>query len=69
MGTLGLRRRRFSKFVGFLAILVVGYLVAKVIQKAVGRILDRVSFDKLVEMQQRFEERKEQAQGITGAEQ
>jgi hypothetical protein len=37
------------KFVGFLIILLLGYLVAKLIAKAVGAILERVGFDKAVE--------------------
>ncbi len=37
------------KFVGFLAILLTGYFVAKAIEKAVDRVLERVGFDKLVE--------------------
>jgi hypothetical protein len=37
------------KLVGFLAILVIGYLIAKAIQKVVDKILEKVGFDKLVE--------------------
>jgi len=37
------------KFVGFLIILLVGYIVAKLIAKAVGAILERVGFDRAVE--------------------
>lgn len=37
------------KFVGFLIILIIGYIVAKLIAKAVGAILERVGFDKAVE--------------------
>jgi len=37
------------KFVGFLVILIVGYLVAKLIGKAADAILERVGFDRAVE--------------------
>ncbi len=37
------------KFLGFLAILIVGLIVAKIVLKAVNSILERVGFDKLVE--------------------
>ena len=37
------------KFVGFLLILLIGYFVAKAIGKAVGKILERVGFDRAVE--------------------
>jgi Mechanosensitive ion channel, conserved TM helix len=37
------------KFLGFLVILVVGYLIAKLIAKAANAILERVGFDRAVE--------------------
>jgi hypothetical protein len=37
------------KFVAFLAILIIGWLVAKGIEKVLDRILERVGFDRLVE--------------------
>jgi Conserved TM helix len=37
------------KFVGFLVVLVVGYFVAKLLAKVVGKVLERVGFDKAVE--------------------
>jgi hypothetical protein len=37
------------KFLGFLAILVVGYLIAKLIQRLVDALLERVGFDRWVE--------------------
>ena len=37
------------KFIGFLIILLVGYVIAKLIAKAVGAILERVGFDRAVE--------------------
>ncbi len=37
------------KLLGFLAILVIGYIIAKVIEKVVDGILERVGFDKAVE--------------------
>ncbi|WP_228823308.1 mechanosensitive ion channel family protein [Nocardia blacklockiae] len=37
------------KFVGFLAIMVVGWIIAKVIAKIADRVLRRVGFDRLVE--------------------
>jgi hypothetical protein len=37
------------KFIGFLLILVIGYLIAKLIAKAADAILERVGFDKAVE--------------------
>ena len=37
------------KFVGFLAILIIGYIVAKIIQKIVNGVLDRVGFNRAVE--------------------
>jgi len=37
------------KLLAFLAILIIGLLIAKAISKAVGKILQRVGFDKLVE--------------------
>jgi hypothetical protein len=37
------------KFVGFLLILIVGYIVAKVIAKIVDAVLERVGFDRAVE--------------------
>lgn len=37
------------KLIGFLAILVIGYFVAKLIQKVVDGVLERVGFDKAVE--------------------
>lgn len=37
------------KFVGFLLILLIGFFVAKAIGKAVGKILERVGFDRAVE--------------------
>lgn len=37
------------KFIGFLVILVIGYFVAKLIEKVVDGILERVGFDRVVE--------------------
>lgn len=37
------------KVVGFLVILVIGWIIAKVVSKAVGAILERVGFDRAVE--------------------
>jgi len=37
------------KLLAFLAILIIGILIAKAISKAVGQILERVGFDKVVE--------------------
>ena len=37
------------KFIGFLLILVIGYFVAKAVEKVVDRLLERVGFDKYVE--------------------
>lgn len=37
------------KLVGFLLILFIGYMVAKAIEKAVDKVLERVGFDKAVE--------------------
>ncbi|MEC3951978.1 hypothetical protein VMT65_02925 [Nocardia sp. CDC153] len=37
------------KFVGFLAILLIGWLVAKIVAKLVTQVLHRVGFDRLVE--------------------
>ena len=37
------------KFIGFLIILIVGYLIAKAIGKAADAILERVGFDRAVE--------------------
>jgi len=37
------------KFVAFLAILIIGWLVAKGIEKILDRVLERVGFDRLVE--------------------
>ena len=37
------------KFLGFLAILIIGYIVAKAIAKIVGKVLERVGFDRAVE--------------------
>ncbi|MFI1911841.1 hypothetical protein [Nocardia sp. NPDC020380] len=37
------------KFVGFLAILVIGWFVAKIVARLVSRILNRLGFDRLVE--------------------
>lgn len=37
------------KFFGFLVILVIGYIIARLIAKAVGAILERVGFDRAVE--------------------
>jgi hypothetical protein len=37
------------KFIGFLAILVIGYFVAKAIGKIADRLLERAGFDRLVE--------------------
>lgn len=37
------------KLIGFLLILVIGYFVAKAIQKVAGRVLERVGFDDWVE--------------------
>ena len=37
------------KLIGFLVILIVGYIIVKVISKAIGAVLERVGFDKAVE--------------------
>jgi hypothetical protein len=37
------------KFLGFLAILIIGYFVAKLIAKVVDKVLERVGFDRAVE--------------------
>jgi small-conductance mechanosensitive channel len=37
------------KLVGFLLILIIGFFVAKIIAKAIGKILEKVGFDKAVE--------------------
>jgi Conserved TM helix len=37
------------RFVGFLLILVIGYFVAKVIAKVLGKVLERAGFDRAVE--------------------
>ena len=37
------------KLLGFLAILIIGYFIAKIIAKAVDKILERVGFDRAVE--------------------
>src|SRR4051812_26955548 len=37
------------KFLGFLVILAVGYLVAKAVQKVLDKVLERVGFDRAVE--------------------
>ena len=37
------------KLVAFLAILIIGFFVAKLIGKAVDKVLERVGFDKAVE--------------------
>lgn len=37
------------KFIGFLLILVIGYFVAKAVEKVVDRVLERVGFDRYVE--------------------
>ena len=37
------------KFIGFLAILIIGYFVAKAIGKIVDKVLERVGFDRAVE--------------------
>ena len=37
------------KFIGFLVILLVGWLIAKSLSKLVGRLLERVGFDRWVE--------------------
>jgi hypothetical protein len=37
------------RFVGFLVILAVGYLVAKVVAKVIDKVLERVGFDRAVE--------------------
>lgn len=42
------------KAVAFLAILVVGYFVAKGVRKVVDKILERVGFDRAVERGDRF---------------
>lgn len=41
--------RFVPRFIGFLIILVIGYLIAKAIAKALSAILERVGFDKAVE--------------------
>ena len=37
------------KFLGFLAILIIGYFVAKILAKVVDKVLERVGFDRAVE--------------------
>src|SRR4029450_8139228 len=37
------------KFVGFLLILLIGYFVAKILEKVVNGVLERVGFDRWVE--------------------
>ena len=37
------------KFVGFLVILIIGYIVARLVSKAVDAVLERVGFDRVVE--------------------
>jgi signal transduction histidine kinase len=37
------------KFLGFLIVLIVGYIVVKMIAKALDKVLERVGFDKMVE--------------------
>ncbi len=39
----------FPKFLGFLAILLIGYIVAKVLEKILSKVLERVGFDRVVE--------------------
>ena len=41
--------RFVPKFLGFLIILVIGYFVAKLLAKAVDKVLERVGFDRAVE--------------------
>jgi hypothetical protein len=41
--------RFVPKFLGFLAILIIGYIVAKLVARAVGKLLRRVGFDRLLE--------------------
>ena len=37
------------KRLGFLAILIIGYLIAKLVAKVVDRLLERIGFDRWVE--------------------
>ena len=37
------------KLIGFLLILIVGYFIAKIVSKIVGKLLERVGFDGVVE--------------------
>jgi len=37
------------KLIGFLLILIIGYFIAKVIAKAIGKLLEKVGFDRAVE--------------------
>ena len=37
------------RFLGFLAILVIGYLIAKTVEKVLNKVLERVGFDRAVE--------------------
>jgi hypothetical protein len=39
----------FPKLIGFLIILIIGYLVAKAVSKALNAVLERVGFDRAVE--------------------
>ena len=41
--------RFVPKFLGFLAILIIGYLIAKIVARLVGKLLGRVGFDRLLE--------------------
>ena len=39
----------FPKFIAFMAILIIGYLVAKALAKIVDKVLERVGFNRAVE--------------------
>jgi uncharacterized membrane protein YgcG len=57
------------KLIGFLLILIIGLFVAKMIAKAVGKILERVGFDKAVErggVKRALEQSKFDASDIVG---
>ncbi len=57
------------KLIGFLLILVIGYFIAKAISKIVGKVLERVGFDKAVErggVGQALEKSKYDASDILG---
>lgn len=39
----------FPKFLGFILILLIGYAIAKILEKILSRVLERVGFDRVVE--------------------